>query len=244
MPTDIYWPAITPSHSLSIVRTVTPRPMPPTLYPRGGRQRQQRGAAADSEAKATVAALVGTGGHATAAGSRLSCWLSQGCCAPSPSRALCCLLCLTIAEEERKKEKESRLAKKWPYTHRFPPGRLARRERQTRSTYCCSGTPPLLDCITLHSRACACLYMSDIRMCANSTCSFYRVVPPAGPGGWRGMMDRGRGPARPPWQPLRWRLGWNFWKDMLLPLALAGPAGDLENAVLRRRPGCYIANRV
>ena len=43
------------------------------------------------------------------------------------------------------------------------------------------------------------------------------------------------------WQLSLWSLGW---KDMLLPLALAGPAGDLKNALLRRRLGWYVANRV
>ena len=62
------------------------------------------------------------------------------------------------------------------------------------------------------------------------------------PGGPR-KMDR----RSPPWQPLKWRSLEAWLKGHVaasLPLALAGPAGDLENAVLRRRPGCYIANRV
>ena len=45
-----------------------------------------------------------------------------------------------------------------------PPGRLARRERH-RS---CSGSPLLLDCIMLHSRACSCLYKCGLRICADS----------------------------------------------------------------------------
>ena len=42
-------------------------------------------------------------------------------------------------------------------------------------------------------------------------------------GGWLGKRDQ----FRPSLQLLRWSLGW---KDMLLPLALAGSAGDLKNA--------------
>ena len=30
-------------------------------------------------------------------------------------------------------------------------------------------------------------------------------------------------------------------EGLLLPLALAGPAGDLKNALLRRSLGCYVA---
>ena len=47
----------------------------------------------------------------------------------------------------------------------------------------------------------------------------------------------GRTPSRPPLQLPRWRLGW---KEMLQRLALAGPAGDLKNALLRRRLGCHV----
>ena len=43
--------------------------------------------------------------------------------------------------------------------------------------------------------------------------------------------------SRSPSQLLWWRLGC---KDMLLLLALAGPAGDLNNALLRHRLGCYV----
>ena len=51
-------------------------------------------------------------------------------------------------------EEKIRHGKKWPYTLRFPPGRLARRELHRRSTYCCCGTAAmLLDCIALHLRS-------------------------------------------------------------------------------------------
>ena len=45
---------------------------------------------------------------------------------------LCCRLCLFF-----EKEGLLRYGKKWPDIHRFPPGRLAGRERHRRSTYCC-----------------------------------------------------------------------------------------------------------
>ena len=35
------------------------------------------------------------------------------------------------------RRKKNRHGKKWPYTHSFPPGRLARREWRRRSTNCC-----------------------------------------------------------------------------------------------------------
>ena len=43
-------------------------------------------------------------------------------------------------------KKKYRHGKKWLDTLRSPPDQLARRERQRRSTYCCCGKPPLLDC--------------------------------------------------------------------------------------------------
>ena len=55
----------------------------------------------------------------------------KNCSAPSPSRVLCCLLCLTFAEKTNRHGK----TRKWPDTHRdrFPPGR---RERRRRSAFC------------------------------------------------------------------------------------------------------------
>ena len=43
--------------------------------------------------------------------------------------------------------RKNRHGKKWPYTPSYPPGllRLALRERHRRSTYCCCGTPLLLE---------------------------------------------------------------------------------------------------
>ena len=45
-----------------------------------------------------------------------------------------------------------------------------------RSAYCCSRTPQLLDCVTVHSRAFESLYMCGLRMCSNSTCPFCLTV--------------------------------------------------------------------
>ena len=78
------------------------------------------------------------------------------------SRVLCCRLCLTFATKTRH-------GKKWPDTHRFPPGRLARPERHGRSTCCCSGLPLLLDSIALHPRTCACLYIYGLHMSSDPT---------------------------------------------------------------------------
>ena len=44
---------------------------------------------------------------------------------------------------KKKKRRQNMHGKKWPYNLRFPPGQLARRERQRTSTYCCCGSPPL-----------------------------------------------------------------------------------------------------
>ena len=49
-------------------------------------------------------------------------------------------LWLPVAAEETQARKQG------PDSHRFPPGRLARRERHRRSTCCCCGTSPLLEC--------------------------------------------------------------------------------------------------
>ena len=113
------------------------------------------------------------------------CWLSQECSAPSLLQTL-----PQLPDLRRKKNA-------WPCRacpHRLPRGRLARRELHKRSTCCCSGTPPLLVFITLHSRACACLYIRGLRMCSNSTTPSHLAVSGLLAGGWRGKRDR------PPWQ--------------------------------------------
>ena len=91
------------------------------------------------------------------------------CSTPLLSRLLCCRLCLTLAAKTRH-------GKKWPDTHRFPPGRLARPERHGRSTCCCSGLPLLLDSIALHPRTCACLYIYGLHMSSDPTSPFYLPV--------------------------------------------------------------------
>ena len=55
---------------------------------------------------------------------------------------LCCLLCLTPQE----KEKRNRHGKKWQDTLCSPSGQLVLRELLRRRTYCCCGMPLLLDC--------------------------------------------------------------------------------------------------
>ena len=135
----------------------------------------------------------------------------------------------------RRERNKIKLGIKWPDTLRFPQHQLAQRERRRRSTYCCIGTPPLLDYNTLYSRACACLLICALRMDSNSTCLFYLAVSGRFALGLRGERDR----RRLPWQLLRWILRW---KDMLLRLALAGPAGNVQNALVRSCLGCFLPN--
>ena len=113
-----------------------------------------------------------------------------------PSRVLYCRLCLTFAEGK------IRHGKKWLHTLRFSPGRLALRERHRRSICCCNGTPLLLDCITLHLRACASLSTRGLRMCADSMTPSYLQVSGLLAGGgcgekmnWSGYYKRGTGAA-------------------------------------------------
>ena len=88
---------------------------------------------------------------------------------------------------------------------------LAQRERHSRSTYCCCGTPPLLDWCWAYVRAGLYLYTFGLRMCAST-----RRLPPISPSlaGWpRGLQGKRdlRGCFffyHPPWQLLGWRFGW------------------------------------
>ena len=111
-------------------------------------------------------------GHAAAAGSRGSCWRSQECPAPSPSRVVRGKPCLTLARKHRHRTK-------WPDTHSFPPGRLARRERHGKSTYECSGTPLLLDYCRLYAQVCEPrrVYLRTVSELAPLDVSFYLIVP-------------------------------------------------------------------
>ena len=102
--------------------------------------------------------LAGPGRTVATAGSCWPCCRSQECSAPSPSRILHCRLFLTLTE-----------GKKWPETHHFLPGRLARWERHRRCTYYCCGTPPLLDSCSLYACAGLYLYTFGLGMCADST---------------------------------------------------------------------------
>ena len=81
------------------------------------------------------------------------------------------------------------------------------------------------------------VYICCVRRCADSTCHFYLAVSGRLAGG---DAERGAGAAR-----LGSCSGGGLaWKDMLLLLALAGPAGDLKNALLRRCLGCHVADCV
>ena len=138
----------------------------------------RKGAGKDSESDAVSIIPRGScsggglaGRTAAAAGSGWTCWRSQECSAPSPTRVLCCRLCQCAWPSQKKKKKWH--GKKWPGTLSFPQCRLARRER---SICCCSGTPLLLDCCWKYVRAGLNLYTFGLRMCADSTTPFYLLV--------------------------------------------------------------------
>ena len=104
----------------------------------------------------------------------------------------------------------------------------------------CSGTPQLLDCITLYLRACVCLYINGLRMCADSTCPSYLTVsgrlagPQAGGGGERGTGAACLGSCS----------GGGLSGRTCCCHRLCGSAGYLKNALLRRCLGCYVADCV
>ena len=145
---------------------------------------------------------------------------SQECSAPLMSLVLCCRLCLTLAEETRH-------GKKWPSTHRFQPGWLARRELHRRSTCCCSGTHLLLDYFTLHSRACPYICIHWVSECVPT-----RRVLSTSPSLAACVLGGGER------RTCAARLG------SCSGLALAGPAGDLKNALLYHCLACYVADCV
>ena len=82
------------------------------------------------------------------------------------------------------------------------------------------------------------LYKYGLRMCSDLTTPSYLSVSDWLAGGWLGKRDLGGCFYHPPWQLLGWRPGS---EGLLLRLALAGPAGDLKNALLRRCLGFYVA---
>ena len=65
---------------------------------------------------------------------------------------------LLTASDLRKKKKKSQAWKEVALHLRFPPSRLAVRERQRRSTCCCCGTPPLVGCCWIYVRVVFYLY--------------------------------------------------------------------------------------
>ena len=71
-------------------------------------------------------------------------------------------------------------------------------------------------------------------LCCWGASRYIRAVSARLAGGILGKGDL----SRQPWQLSTWRLGW---KDMLLLLALVGPAGDLENALLCSCLQWYVA---
>ena len=93
------------------------------------------------------------------------------------------------------------------------------------------------------------LHIFGLRMSADSTTPSYLDVSEAlagwlGGGGERGTCGRVCGALRscffhPPLQLLGWRPGW---KDCCCGWALAGPAGNPKNALLRRSLGRFVAD--
>ena len=81
-------------------------------------------------------------------------------------------------------------------------------------------------------------FASACRTCANSTTPSYLAVS----AGWPGSVGR-EGPALLFLSlPLAAARVEAWLEGLLLRLALAGPAGDLKDALLRRRLGCYVAD--
>ena len=132
-----------------------------------------------------------------------------------------------------------------PDTHRSPPGRLARRRREQhrRSTYRCCVTHLPLDCCTIHVCVSVCLYVGGLRICTDSRCPFYLAVSSRLARGNAGNWGLAPLLLSSPRQPLRRRLGVAWLprrldcNEVLLPLTLAGPPGDLKDALLRSRLG-------
>ena len=141
----------------------------------------------------------------------------------------CCLLCLNHTHTHTHKNRD---------TLRSPPGQLALRERHRRSTYCCCGKPPLLYCCW-NVRAGLYLYTFGLRTCADPTTPSYLAVSSGLAGGVRGKRDLRGYFYHPPLAAARVEA---LLEGLLLRLALAGPAGDPNNALLRRRHEFYVAD--
>ena len=124
------------------------------------------------------------------------------------------------------------------YPLRFPSGLPARRELQRRSTYCCCGSPPLPDYCWTYVRFGLYLYTCGVRVCADSPL-LRRLLRD-----WPGGAGK-EGPAllflSSPLAAARVEAS-SWLEELLLLLALAGPAGYLKNALLRRCLGCYVAH--
>ena len=96
-----------------------------------------------------------------------------------------------------------------------------------------------VECLAAGTYVRAVLYLFTFgrRTCADSTTPSYLAVSGGLAGGVRGKRDLRGCFYHLPWQ----LLGGEAWLEgLLLRLALAGPAGDLKNALLRRRLGCLL----
>ena len=83
------------------------------------------------------------GGTAAAAGSCWAFWRSQECSASSPSRVLCCRLCLTSQEKERRRKTGMERSGPTPSALRQASWQLTLRDWHMTSACCCCGTRPL-----------------------------------------------------------------------------------------------------
>ena len=108
----------------------------------------------------------------------------------------------------------------------------------TRRLKCCSSkTPQLLHKFTLHLHICSCQYM------VISECVPTLLLPSTLLSlacwllGLLGTRDLHCFNFHQTQQLLSWRLGW---KEVLLLLALAGPASNLKDALLHSSLGCYM----
>ena len=127
----------------------------------------------------------------------------------------------TVPDLHRKKgRKKNRHGKKQPNTLHSLPGQLAWRERHSRSTYCDCGKPLLLDCCW---NIYTCWFVSFYIWSQNvhSSTPSYLAVSGGLAGGVQEKRDLLGCFYHPPWQLLRWRLGWKdccccwLWLDLL-----------------------------
>ena len=187
-------------------------------------------------------------GHAAAAGSGGFCWRSQERSAPSLSRVLCCRLCLTrltFAENPAVIQAWTEVAQH-QHLSAGPAGLAgaAQKEHLLLLQNAAATAELLLGWLLSaagYMYVFGCVYIYVVSECAPT-----RRLPPVSPSlaGLRGVAGK-EGPAvQFLLSPLAAAQMEACLEGLLLRLAsgLAGPTGCLKNALLRRRPGCYVAD--